>query len=291
MKTLLVTILCLGATTALADSVHKSVDAKEDGFVTISNTAGSIEVRGWSRNQVDVQADLGRGADELVVERDDNEVRVIVKSPRGASHRASSDLVVRVPEKSSVKVTGVSADISVENVRGAQRLQTVSGDLDTEAYAADIDAQTVSGDLSIDGDGHELRASVSTVSGDVDVQNVRGEIEAGSVSGDLIVVDSAFRHASLETTSGDIVYHAGLLGDGRLDVSTINGDLDIEFAGKLSARFDIETFNGSIRNCFGPEPVRTSQYAPGRELAFTEGAGDARVTIRTLNGDLRLCKD
>ena len=58
----------------------------------------------------------------------------------------------------------------------------------------------------------------------------------------------------------------------------------------MSARFDIETFNGSIDNCFGPEPVRTSRYTPGRELRFTEGDGNARVAIKTLNGGLRLCK-
>ena len=58
----------------------------------------------------------------------------------------------------------------------------------------------------------------------------------------------------------------------------------------MSARFDIETFNGNIRNCFGPDSVRTSKYAPGRELKFTEGGGSGRVTINTLNGNLRLCK-
>jgi DUF4097 and DUF4098 domain-containing protein YvlB len=78
---------------------------------------------------------------------------------------------------------------------------------------------------------------------------------------------------------------------GSFGLETINGDLDIEFNESISARFDIETFNGDIRNCFGPEPVRTSKYTPGRELKFTQGAGGGRVTIKTLNGDLRLCKE
>jgi hypothetical protein len=64
----------------------------------------------------------------------------------------------------------------------------------------------------------------------------------------------------------------------------------VDFEGDVSARFDIETFNGAIRNCFGPEAVRTSKYAPGRELKFTEGSGSGRVSIQTLNGSLRLCK-
>jgi DUF4097 and DUF4098 domain-containing protein YvlB len=291
MNRVFATILCLLATAAMADEVRRSTDASEDGLVTISNTAGSIEVKGWSRKQVDVSADLGRGVEELLVERDGNDVRVLVKTPRGRSHRSSSDLVVRVPENSSIKVIGVSADITVENVLGVQQLQSVSGDIETDAFGADIDIQTVSGDLDIDGDGRDMRTTASTVSGDVELQDLRGDVEASTVSGDIVITEGSFDHASLNTTSGDIVYHAAVRAKGRLDVSTINGDVDIELAGKVSARFDIETFNGDVRNCFGPDAVRTSRHAPGSELTFTEGGGTARVTVRTLNGDLRLCKD
>jgi DUF4097 and DUF4098 domain-containing protein YvlB len=269
---------------------RQSVDASDDGLVTISNLAGSVEIKGWSRKQVEVVADLGSGVEELEVERDGNEVNVNVKVPRHSSRRASSDLVVRIPENSSIKVTGVSSDISVNNVHGTQRLQSISGDIETEAHAADIDVETVSGDVEIDGDARDMRTAVRSVSGDVELSNLRGEIEAGSVSGEVVIVDSAVSRGSLNTTSGDIVFHAELTGKGRLDVETINGDVDIKLAGKLSAKFDIETFNGDISNCFGPDPVRTSKYAPGRELSFTEGDGDSRVTVRTLNGDLRLCK-
>ena len=71
---------------------------------------------------------------------------------------------------------------------------------------------------------------------------------------------------------------------------SVNGDVDIRFEGGVNARFDIETFNGDIDNCFGPKAERTSKYAPGWELSFTEGDGDGRVTISTLNGDIDLCK-
>ena len=41
------------------------------------------------------------------------------------------------------------------------------------------------------------------------------------------------------------------------------------FSGDVSAKFDIDTFNGDIDNCFGPEAVRTSKYTPGWVLFFT----------------------
>src|SRR5690606_17261637 len=40
-----------------------------DGRVEISNVKGSIEVRGWERNEVHVTGELGKGVEKLVVDR------------------------------------------------------------------------------------------------------------------------------------------------------------------------------------------------------------------------------
>ena len=58
----------------------------------------------------------------------------------------------------------------------------------------------------------------------------------------------------------------------------------------IDAEFDIETFNGEIDNCFGPKSVRTHEFAPGNALRFKEGAGSARVRVKTLNGGVEICK-
>ncbi len=273
-----------------AEQVNRRVDAASDGLVTIDNKSGSVEVRGWSRNEVELTGDLGRGVEELVFEKDGDTVQIRVRT-EGSHSGGGSDLVIQVPENSSLQVSGISTDISVRDVRGAQRLQTISGDIDSQVYASDIDVNTVSGDVEIQGEGEKGYARFSTVSGDIDVENLAGEIEITSVSGDLVIADGSFERVQANTTSSDVVYHAALVGKARLDLETINGDVDIQFNGDVSARFDIETFNGEIRNCFGPKPQRTSQYTPGSELKFTEGGGTGRVTIRTLNGDLHLCKE
>ncbi|MGB5580163.1 MAG: DUF4097 family beta strand repeat-containing protein [Woeseia sp.] len=293
MKVLTIVALALVTATANADEVRRVVDASPNGLVTIVNTAGSITVRGWSRDSVEVVAELGKNVEELIVERDGDEVLVKVKLPkRQRNDRGSaSDLAIQVPQNSSLKIAGVSADIDVNDVLGAQQLQSVSGDVDVHAFAADIDAESVSGDVTVAGNGSNLRTRANTVSGNVDVSDLGGELTAGSVTGDVTVVNGSFSRTSMETTNGDMVFKAGLRDDGRLDVETVNGDVDIDFSRKPSARFDIETFNGDIKNCFGPKAERTSQYAPGRELVFTEGGGSGRVVIRTLNGDLRICHD
>jgi len=279
------------AETAAAERIERRIDAPRDAIVSVQNTAGSVDIRGWSRNEIEVRGDLGRDVEELVFERNGREIRIEVRASRGNNRRIGSDLEIRVPASSTVNVSGVSTDIDIADVSGDLRLNAVSGDIDVRGFASDIEVGTVSGDIQAEGGGQTADARFNTVSGDVDVQNVSGNISMESVSGDLLIADGAFERVALNTTSGDVVYQAGLAGNGRFDIDTINGDLDIRFSGDISARFDIETFNGEIQNCFGPEPVRTSRYTPGRELKFTEGGGSSRVTIRTLNGDLRLCKD
>jgi len=291
MKFFSLTFLGLISTVALAEDVNKRIDAAPDGVVSVSNIAGSIEIAGWSRNEVEVTGTLGKNVEELIFERDGDEVEITVRAPRRHGHNISSKLFIKIPENSSIEVVGVSADIDIQDVFGEQRLQSVSGDIESEVRESDVEMETVSGDVSAQGDDVAGHCELSSVSGDVDAQHLAGEVAASSVSGDVTLVNSSFERVRLETVNGDIIFESELVDDGSFNLETINGDLEIEFNDSISARFDIETFNGDINNCFGPEPVRTSKYAPGTELKFTEGDGDGRVTIKTLNGDLRLCKD
>ncbi len=290
-KLLLTLSSLLSVAAFAAEDINETMDAAADGIVAISNVAGSVEVQGWSRKQVEVTGELGSDVDELIFERDGSEILIKVKVPRNHGRRTASDLIVKVPQASALEINTVSADIEVNDVEGEQELESVSGDIETDAHAEDIDVSSVSGDVVIVGDRKPMRSRLNSVSGDIEADSLAGEIEAETVSGDMEIVNGSFKRASAHSVNGEIVFHAELLNDGRLDVETINGEVDIKFDGDVSARFDIETFNGEIRNCFGPEPERTSRYTPGRELIFEEGGGSGRVTIQTLNGDVRLCND
>ena len=90
--------------------------------------------------------------------------------------------------------------------------------------------------------------------------------------------------------SGNVKFSAALADGGKLAMESVSGNIDLEFEGEVSARFDVESFSGRIKNCFGPKAERTSKYAPGVELSFTEGAGDGRVSLSTLNGNIEICK-
>lgn len=273
-----------------SEEVNRRVDAAPDGHVDVSNVSGEISVEGWSRNSVEVVGTIGRNVKELVVERDGDKVLIKVKSERHGGSGNSADLEIMIPKNSSLNVGTVSADIDVEAVLGEQGLHSVSGDVRTEVSAADLEAESVSGDVDVTGNGIDSEIDATSVSGDVSLDNVAGEIEVVTVSGDLDVVNSSFERVRMESVNGDIFFESELRAGGRLDVDTVNGEVDIVFLGEIAGRFDIDTFNGEIESCFGPDAERTSKYAPGLELEFTRGDGDARVSISTLNGDIDICE-
>jgi DUF4097 and DUF4098 domain-containing protein YvlB len=291
MKSLVsVILISLFAGTALAVDVDRTVDAAKDGHVEVSNISGAIEIEGWNQNKVEVTGTIGRDVKELIVERDGDEVLIKVKLPKGSSSASDADLHIKVPMDSSINVGTVSADIDVSGVNGEQSLHTVSGNVTTESKGEDVSAESVSGDVEVSGDNSDSEIEANTVSGDVTLRRVSGEVVGESVSGSVEVREGSVDRADLSTVNGEVNFEGELRDGGRLNIETVNGSVDVEFTGSVSARIDIETFNGGIRNCFGPKAERTSKYTPGLELEFTEGDGDGRVEISTMNGRVTLCK-
>lgn len=272
-----------------AEEVSKTLAADARGEVEIVNVAGTVEVSGWDRSEVKVDADLGSSVEKLDFRNDGQRTLIKVVLPRMGSGSGSSDLRIKVPQGSGLIINTVSADQIIKGVRGMQRLQAVSGGIDTEFGPGDLEMKTVSGDIRARGDGKGL-VRATTVSGDLQITKGGPELDVNTVSGDMTVTLDRLDRGRIKTTNGDLNLTAALSDDARVDAEAINGDLHFNFRGQVNAEFDIETFNGDIDNCFGPKPSRSREYGPGNELRFSTGKGEARVRIKTLNGGVMICK-
>lgn len=289
---MLATLLAVMPAVTLADTdINESAQVHPEGEVEVSNVSGSVVVTGWDEDRVEVTGELGRGVDRLEFRTEGKHTLIKVQNPDRGGHYGGSDLKIRMPERGRLTAVTVSADIESRGVQGALRLQSVSGNIDAEVFSEDAQLKTVSGDVTVDGRDQEGLVTVTTVSGDAVLRGVRGEIVAQTVSGDVEAESRELKRARLRTTNGEADLRTALAGDARVEMEAVNGDLTLVILGEVDAEFDIETFNGSIDNAFGPEPVRTSRYAPGRELRFSEGDGSARVVMETLNGGIILRND
>ncbi len=273
---------------AREDTVERKVPASATGEVVISNTAGTIDVRGWDRNEVQVTGNYEGGIDRVDVESDGGRTIVKVVYSRG-SHHGEADIEVQVPKGSSLEVSGTSADISSRGVLGTQRLKTVSGEVTADVAGNDCDMRSVSGDVTVRGTGKVSGLRVASVSGNLDVANIGGRIEVVTVSGDARVrVDSASEIRG-RTTSGGLELFGKLTRDGRVDVEGVSGDITLRLSAEGGLSAEIESFSGGIHGCLAKGVTRVSKYGPGVRLDLRAAESGARVRAKTLSGDIDIC--
>lgn len=284
-------LACALPLAALASGpVDRKVAADPNGEVVISNVSGTIDVRGWERNEVHVTGHLDEGVERLDVDSSGGRTMIKVVLPRGHSyHNGEATLEIRLPRNSTVEVKGVSADISSRGVLGTQRLTTVSGEVTADIAGDDSEVRSVSGDVTVRGTGKSIALRLSSVSGNIDLMNTSGKVDVVTVSGDARVQMGEAMEIRGRTTSGTLELKAKLLRDGRVDVEGVSGDVTLRLgpAGGYSA--EIESFSGDIDGCLAEHVERVSKYGPGVRLNLRQVEAGARVRAKTLSGDIDIC--
>lgn len=130
--------------------------------------------------------------------------------------------------------------------------------------------------------------TISTVNGDVEISAVDGKVKAETVNGSLKAFGLA-GDVKLETVNGSIKAEFDeLASDQRVSAEAVNGKIILLVPADASARVNAETVNGSIdANDFGLEPEKGFV---GRDLSGEIGGGDARITLDTVNGSIKIKK-
>jgi DUF4097 and DUF4098 domain-containing protein YvlB len=281
--------LVLAAAAAQARSFQRQVAADPHGEVDVSNVAGTIEIIGWDQPQVAVRAQLASDAQQVRVESEHGRTSIRVTGESHSWLGSGTRLEVHVPRGSEVDVSAVSADLTTRGVEGSQHLHTVSGEIKADLGSGDDEVKSVSGDIRLHGSGHPGHLRVTSVSGDVTLEDVAGDLEATTISGTLTAHLAPARRARLRTTSGDLRFNGRFEPGGTLEAETVSGDARIQAGAQAGYDYDVRTFSGDIDNCFGRQAERTSACGPGKRLDGALGAGNGRVRIRTLSGDVSLC--
>ncbi|HYJ39630.1 MAG TPA: DUF4097 family beta strand repeat-containing protein [Steroidobacteraceae bacterium] len=284
-------VACALPLTAFADndSIDRKVAADAKGEVVISNVSGSIDVRGWDRNEVQVTGHLGEDVERLDVESSGGRTVVKVILPRGSSHDGDADIEVSVPRNSSVEVSAVSADVSSRGVLGTQRLKSVSGEVTADISGDESEVRSVSGDVTVRGGGKPARLRVSSVSGNLDLTNAAGSLDVVTVSGDANVEMGDTSDVRGRTTSGSLEVRGKLTRDGRVDVEGVSGEIILRLSAPGGLSTEIESFSGDIDGCLADNVERVSKYGPGKRLNIRTVESGARVRAKTLSGDIDIC--
>ncbi|MGE8286872.1 MAG: DUF4097 family beta strand repeat-containing protein [Stenotrophomonas sp.] len=267
-------------------TVNQRLPLSSGGRVELGNVAGSVTVRGWDRNEVQLTGTLGDGQ-RLDVENSANRVQFKVVYPQNSRNTRGAVLELRVPRSAQLQASTVSASIDVGQV-DLRRLQatSVSGSITAEGQAGETDLNTVSG--AIRSQLRTPRLDLQSVSGQINVAGSSGgEVSANSVSGAIDLNLSAVQRLTAETVSGSLgVRSAGLAPGGRINLQTVSGGVSLTLPARTSAQLKANSFSGSIQSDVGT--VERPQYGPGRSLETRLGGGDGDISISSHSGSVRV---
>lgn len=288
----LITMLLLGLTTSLfaGEKVDQSKDVGADGVVQIANVRGIIRVEGWDENQVSVKGELDDMAKSLIFKTNGTVTNIEVEMPKGRLNRGDgSNLIVRVPRGHQVDFEGVSSDFVVENVKEGVDIRTVSGDVDAKGIEKSIYIKTVSGDVKVKESSGDSR--LASVSGDIKAEMDSESIETNVVSGDVTLHLGNFKRLDASVVNGEFWVKGAQMDDGETSVSSVNGDVTLNFTAALNARIKAKTGpGGNIHNEISSDEVE--KVFPNQEkLKCTVGDGNGKVVVSTVNGTIKIKGD
>jgi hypothetical protein len=179
----------------------------------------------------------------------------------------------------AVWVDFAEGDVSLEG-HGVDFILRVPRDWD-----GSLDLRQVSGDiLCLHGGGFDLIAEC--VSGDLEVVDVTGTVDLKTVSGGLYF-EGLPRLRRAGVVSGSLEGSIGSLeGDRDVDVECVSGTVDLAMADDLEGRIEVSTMSGDMEISRELEGFDPEEEVAG--LSASRGSGRPVLSISSLSGQVLL---
>ncbi len=251
---LLLTTLLLTAFAIQAQTIEE-FEVKPGGTLEVDlETGGSIEIRGWDRNLVRVEAEPhGRGAaPEVKIRPTDNGVKLTIEegdrhewSKRGHHDHRGYRVEVQVPRRFDLEIETMGGGITIIDVEGRIEGETMGGELDLSNLKGRLDLTTMGGNIRLV--DSEVDGKVATMGGKVLLENVVGDVDGSSMGGNVIYKNVQRSDGS---STGKVVHITTMGGEIELDeaphgakLHTMGGDIELRSAAEF---VEAETMGGDV---------------------------------------------
>lgn len=239
MKALLPLFLAsaLVASASVTENFTATHPLDKDGSLTLDNINGPVEIIGWDRNEVSIEAikeaSDAEGLKRMHIRVDATPAAISIKTEHDktwkfwGTFQASVQYKIHVPAKARLeKINTINASITVSGVHGPVNLDTTNGRIQAMDLRADARLDSVNGSLSA---GFSSLKNVRNVK----LESVNGRLE-------ITLPKNADANLSTRTVNGStsVAQAIKLEKSGKLGVS---GQL-----GKGGATIQLETVNGDI---------------------------------------------
>lgn len=267
----------------------KVIDIERVRTLKVSLIAGQVDIVGHDEPgaRVEVHSVHGKAlkvsidGDTLEVDHPqldwDNFIDVFA-SFRGS---ASADVSIMVPRDVALKfgvvsasalISGLSGQTGTGNARAEKaRISTVSGDVVVDNVRGDLELNAVSGELSVR--NHDGNVTSRTVSGDVTVTGEIAKFHSDSISGEVFLdLTGIPEEAKIKTVSGNVTVRLAAGVAARYRINTLAGRLQLDDS-------EITGIRGSYSGKYGDLDSRWLDFSASTvsgDVAVLHGAAVAR---------------
>jgi DUF4097 and DUF4098 domain-containing protein YvlB len=207
---------------------------------------------------------------------------------------------IELPRQSRITARTMNGAIEAEDVAGELELHAANGAIEVKGAPREAYLETMNAGIKFEGEHSEVVAK--TLNGEIDLAGVSGEVQANTVSGRIRVRGEALERADLRTMAGAIELDSSLAKGARVSARSFSGPVTLRLPEGTSARFDVQSYSGGFESDFSAQLDSDDDddggprhhgwggwgHGPGRPLSFVVGDGDARISIESFSGGVKI---
>lgn len=277
------------------------------GELSIDVGAVSVEVNGQKGKADAASAITIDGAPELVktlnVSENENGIQVTIGND--GKTLESHNLIIRLSEGVNVSVKTKTGNVSINNMAAHSVAHSVDGTVVASNMSGGQQLSSVNGDVVLnDASGvHEIDSingkitlkkvlgalSVKNVSGEIEVQSSLTTLNASSMKGGIQGRLDGVEKVQLETVNGDVNLELHPQDASSILIETVSGNVRLGVDESLSASFNLAVHqSGTIENDFASDGAK--EDGDSKKAVFKLGDGSSSIDVSTLNGNIAIKK-
>jgi DUF4097 and DUF4098 domain-containing protein YvlB len=245
----------------------KTFTAQGKEWVSVRNINGNIEFEAWDKDEIEVVASTPRGKG--------------AKAPRFTISETEEGVEVKTVGHRNLSVFGMPIDIGMHGVgrRGSQIDYKVR-------LPARLDASGKTTNGRVTCAGLSGQTTASTTNGAIRCSGLTGDVTLKSVNGSIVGKGLGCKNLEAKTVNGEMSLAPTEGLKGSWAAKTVNGAIGVYLAEPASLKVEARTVSGHIESDF----EMTSSWLGRKRLEGTIGAGDLSLTVKNVNGRIRISK-
>jgi DUF4097 and DUF4098 domain-containing protein YvlB len=237
--TLALSLLATAASAKVTEKFTQSYPLDANGSIQLENVNGSVEIVGWDKNEVSLEAEKTardqEGLDRMHLKIESSSRRLSIKTEYEKKWKfwetmnAQVHYKLKIPSGATLDVDVVNSGIHVTGVKGGVDLEAVNGGIEAEDLTGSGSFETVNGSIRVTYATMPAggRIELETVNGSCKLilpSNAAFDLDADTVNGRIncdfpITLESSGKRELRGSVGG---------GGTHVNLESVNGGLDVD---------------------------------------------------------------